>query len=179
MLSISCSPTGKCKPGNRQLRAWTPHPLYSLESTSLPLPLVLWGNLPGPEDTSLHYVHLSLSCSFSTSSFLSSIFSSTLSSSAGTRVPAWPRTGWTGLVRLLIKATDAIIEERVAQPGLPQGNQFAMADAQRGKNLHAAQQLLPNKYQGALACYLPHSLFPLPSSFSLWTAVGCSLCFAS
>lgn len=37
------------------------------------------------------------------------------------------------LVLLLIKATDAISLEWVAQTGLPLGNQFAMADARRGK----------------------------------------------
>lgn len=68
---------------------------------------------------------------------------------------AWPGSGGTRLVHLLIKARDVISEERVVQPGLPQGNQFAVADAQRGKNLQAAQQLLTlSVYHSACFIYL-------------------------
>lgn len=44
------------------------------------------------------------------------------------------------LVRLLIKATDVISLERVAQAALLLGNQFAMADAHEG----GETRLLPN-----------------------------------
>lgn len=73
------------------------------------------------------------------------------------------------LVLLLIKATDAISLEWVAQTGLPLGNQFAMADARGGKNLRAAQQLFTGKHRGArglfshldfttLLCFEPGSI---------------------
>ncbi|KAK2829383.1 hypothetical protein Q7C36_017373 [Tachysurus vachellii] len=43
------------------------------------------------------------------------------------------QSGCTRLVLLIIKAGDVISEKRVVQPGLPQGNQFAVADAQGRK----------------------------------------------
>lgn len=68
------------------------------------------------------------------------------------------------LVRLLIKATDVISLERVAQAALLLGNQFAMADAHEGGgNSPAAQQLFASKYQGSLYWLTPQPCFELRS----------------
>jgi len=73
-----------------------------------------------------------------------------------------PGPGWE-LVRLLIKATDVISLERVAQAALLLGNQFAMADAHWGENSPAAQQLFASKYQGSLYWFTSQPCFELSS----------------
>lgn len=96
-------------------------------------------------------------------SHLLSILSSALSHNHMSLEPlGGPGPGWE-LVRLLIKATDVISLERVAQAAVPLGNQFAMADAHGGENLPAAQQLFASKYQGSLYWLTPQPCFELES----------------
>lgn len=71
----------------------------------------------------------------------------------------WLGSGCTRLVRLLIKARDVISEERAVQPGEPLGNQFAVADAQRGRKSAVCTT-------AALSFCLAVSRFPLLSSLS-------------
>lgn len=85
-------------------------------------------------------------------SFSSSVYPSFLSSPHECEPLCGPGSDG-DLVLLLIKATDAISLEWVAQTGPPLGNQFAMADARRGKNLHAAQQLFTSKHPGAQSLF--------------------------
>ncbi|NP_001315023.1 uncharacterized protein LOC100535597 [Danio rerio] len=77
------------------------------------------------------------------------------------------------LVLLLIKATDAISLERVAQAALPLGNQFAMADAHGGK-LACCPTAVLQKVSTIPLLTLLSSCFELEavacSSFCRWTS---------
>ncbi|XP_056305517.1 uncharacterized protein si:ch211-198m1.1 [Danio aesculapii] len=77
------------------------------------------------------------------------------------------------LVLLLIKATDAISLERVAQAALPLGNQFAMADAHGGK-LACCPTAVLQKVSTIPLLTLLSSCFELKavacSSFCRWTS---------